>query len=213
MVYVTHDQEEALTLGDRVVLLDGGVIRQADTPQALYERPANRLAAAFIGWPPMNFLEGRLVEVEGRLVEVEGRLTLTGGEATLSLAERQDEWRPFVGREVALGIRPEHVRVIGRAGGVSPLILHAVADVVLNQGANAPRSPGLAEVRLVERAGSYRLATLDYGGWTVTARLEGSLPVSEGERVAVEFALVQAHLFDRQTGRLLSSGRPEGGRR
>ena len=180
MVYVTHDQEEALTLGDRVVLLDGGVIRQADTPQALYERPADRFVAAFIGWPPMNFLEGRLVEVDGRL-------TLTDGEATLSLGERQNEWRPFVGREVALGVRPEHVRVT--AGSGSPLM----------------------DVRLVERAGSYRLATLDYGGWTVTARLEGPSPVSEGERVAVEFALVQAHLFDRPTGRLLSSGRLEGG--
>lgn len=134
----------------------------------------------------MNFLEGRLVEVDGRL-------TLADDEATLSLADRQDEWRVLVGREVALGVRPEHVRVIGRAGGVSPLVL--------------------ADVRLVERAGSYRLATLDYGGWTVTARLEGAPPVSEGERVAVEFALVQAHLFDRLTGRLLSSGRPEGGRR
>ena len=147
MVYVTHDQEEALTLGDRVVLLDGGVIRQVDAPQALYERPADRFAAAFIGWPPMNFLEGRLVEVDGRL-------TLADDEATLSLADRQDEWRVLVGREVALGVRPEHVRVIGRAGGVSPLVL--------------------ADVRLVERAGSYRLATLDYGGWTVTARLEGA---------------------------------------
>ena len=56
-----------MTLGDRVVLLDGGVVQQVDSPQALYERPADRNAAAFIGWPPMNFLEGRLVEVEGRL--------------------------------------------------------------------------------------------------------------------------------------------------
>ncbi len=182
MVYVTHDQEEALTLGDRVVLLDGGVVRQVDSPQALYERPADRNAAAFIGWPPMNFLEGRLVEVEGRLA-------LTDGKATLSLAHRRDDWRPFVGREVALGVRPEHVRVT--AGSGAPLM----------------------DVRLVERAGPYLLATLDCGGWTVTARLEGPSPVSEGERVAVEFALVQAHLFDRSTGRLLSSDRPEGGRR
>ena len=182
MVYVTHDQEEALTLGDRVVLLDGGKVQQADRPQALYERPANRFTAAFIGWPPMNFLEGRLVEEAGCLL-------LIDGEWELPLAERRDEWRVFAGREVTLGVRPEHVRV-------------AVASVSLEQ--------TLMEVRLLERAGSYLLATLCYGGWTVTARLGGPSPVSEGERAAVEFALVQAHLFDRESGRLLSAARSDG---
>ena len=67
MVYVTHDQDESLALGDRVVLLDRGVVQQADSPQALYDRPLNRQVAAFVGWPPMNFLEGRLVEDDGRL--------------------------------------------------------------------------------------------------------------------------------------------------
>jgi multiple sugar transport system ATP-binding protein len=179
MVYVTHDQEEALTLGDRVVLLDEGMLRQADRPQVLYERPANRFAAAFIGWPPMNFLEGRLVEVDGCLF-------LTDGEGMLALAERQDEWRTFIGRDVALGVRPENVRV------------------------NASPGATRMEVRLVERAGLLRLATLRYGGWTLTARLEGPALLSEGDEAAVEFALVRAHLFDRETGRLLSAGRSDG---
>jgi ABC-type sugar transport system ATPase subunit len=113
----------------------------------------------------------------------------------LPLAERQQGWQAFVGRDVALGVRPEQVRVKpvepGRAGVVDP------------------RSPGLAQVRLVEKAGLFRLAILRYGDWTVTARLEGPATASEGTLAAVEFALVQAHLFDRETGNVLSSGRSE----
>jgi multiple sugar transport system ATP-binding protein len=179
MVYVTHDQDESLALGDRVVLLDRGVAQQADTPQALYDRPLNRQVAAFVGWPPMNFLEGRLVEDEGRLC-------LKRGAGALILAERQNEWRAFVGREVVLGIRPEQVRV------------------------SAAESPMTAEVLIVERSGPFGLATLRYGEWTVTARLEGTSPAPEGSQAAVEFVLVQAHLFDAETGRVLSSARSDG---
>ena len=173
LVYVTHDQEEALTLGDRVVLLDRGEVQQAGPPEALYDRPANRAAAAFVGWPPMNFLAGRLAESDGRLV-------LADGATALPVDERRDEWRPFMGRDVELGIRPEHVRL-------------------------TPSGP--ADVRLVERVGPFRLATLRYGEWTVTARVDGPAPPPEGAAVGVEFALVQAHLFDRETGRLLASAR------
>ena len=176
MVYVTHDQEEALTLGDRVVFLDRGEVQQADRPDVLYNQPANRAAAAFIGWPPMSFLAGRLVEQDGRLI-------LRNGDVALSVDERRDEWRPFVGREVELGIRPEHVRLT---------------------------PSGFAEVRLVEKHGPFRLATLRYGEWALTARMDGLAPAAEGAPVGVEFALVLAHLFDRFTGRLLAAGRSDG---
>ncbi len=173
MVYVTHDQEEALTLGDRVVLLDRGEVQQADRPEVLYERPANRAAAAFIGWPPMNLLAGRLVEQDGRLI-------LVNGDSVLPLDERRDDWRYFAGQEVELGVRPEQVRLA---------------------------ASGQAVVQLIERYGPFRLATLRYGPWTVTARLEGPAPASLGTLAGLEFALVPAHLFDRSTGRLLASGR------
>jgi hypothetical protein len=68
----------------------------------------------------------------------------------------------------------------------------------------------LAEVRLLERIGAFRLATLRYGEWNVTARWEGTSPAPEGSQAAVEFVLVQAHLFDAETGRVLSSGRSDG---
>jgi multiple sugar transport system ATP-binding protein len=181
MVYVTHDQEEALTLGDRVVLLDRGVVLQADRPQTIYDRPMSRQVAAFAGWPPMNFLEGRVVAESGSLY-------LKRGACALLLAARQDEWQAYAGREVVLGIRPDQVRVCATGS------LHSSLK---------------AEVQRVERIGAYCLATLRYGEWTVTARLEGTSPAPEGSQAAVEFALGQAHLFDAETGRALSSGRSE----
>ena len=176
MVYVTHDQDEALTLGDRVVLLDKGVMQQADRPQAMYDRPASRQVAAFVGWPQMNFLAGRVVE-QG------GGLTLKRGATALPLTERRQEWQAFVGREVVLGIRPEQIRVLATASSAA-----------------LPT----AEVQFVERTGAFRLATLQYGEWTVTARLEGTSSMPEGTQAGVEFILVQAHLFDAATGRVLS---------
>ena len=88
MIYVTHDQEEALTLGDRVVVLDRGRPQQSDRPAALYERPANRFVAAFLGWPPLSLLDGRLVEEDGRLC-------LVGDGEKLPVP---GEWRRFAGR-------------------------------------------------------------------------------------------------------------------
>ena len=157
-----------------------GRVQQADRPQALYDRPANRSAAAFIGWPPMNFLEGRLVEEDGRLVSGRRRGDVVPGRAAGRMA----------------GLRRP------RGGAGRP------AGTCAGDGASGST---LMEVRLVERAGPFRLATLR------VRRLDGDGPagragsaVSEGDGVGVEFALVQAHLFDRATGRLLSSGRSNG---
>jgi multiple sugar transport system ATP-binding protein len=100
-IYVTHDQEEAMTLGDRVVVMSDGLIQQAAPPLEVYNRPVNRFVAAFVGTPPMNFLEGRL-EREGDRLWFSGdgvRLVLTGDRAE-ALAGRGDE-------PVVLGLRPE----------------------------------------------------------------------------------------------------------
>jgi multiple sugar transport system ATP-binding protein len=94
MIYVTHDQIEAMTLGDRIVVLDAGKVQQIDTPLNLYREPANRFVAGFIGSPPMNFLEGRIEE---------GRFIADGLTIALPRAPRQGP--------IVLGIRPEHVGV------------------------------------------------------------------------------------------------------
>jgi multiple sugar transport system ATP-binding protein len=100
-LYVTHDQIEAMTMGDRVAVLSAGTLQQCDAPQALYDSPANLFVAAFIGSPAMNLYRATL-EPEGRGVRV--------GEQTLELSSRQREdpaLRPFDGKEVVVGIRPE----------------------------------------------------------------------------------------------------------
>src|SRR6185295_16159823 len=73
-IYVTHDQEEAMTLGDRIVVMKDGIIQQADTPLATYNHPRNRFVAGFIGMPPMNFFDGAVKQQDGRMVFEEGRL-------------------------------------------------------------------------------------------------------------------------------------------
>jgi multiple sugar transport system ATP-binding protein len=192
MIYVTHDQEEALALGDRVAVLDRGQVQQADRPEALYERPANRFVAEFFGWPPMNSLDGELVDRDGCL-------SLVGGEAVLSCQPVRARWLPFAGRKVVLGIRPGHVGLL-----------------------DAPHAPGPGVLamneRQVERLGPVRLVTAERGGWTVTATREGGPPPGpsretgsrDGSPVGVAFDLSRAHLFDQATGQVLSHGGAEG---
>jgi len=104
MIYVTHDQAEAMTLADRVAVMDRGVVQQVDRPEAIYQRPGNRFVAGFLGWPPMNF-------VDGRLLTKDGRLCFAFNGCCLPLPENKAaQWRAQVGRSVTLGIRPEDIR-------------------------------------------------------------------------------------------------------
>src|SRR5262249_17962286 len=116
-VYVTHDQEEAMTLGDRLVVMKDGVVQQVGAPLEIYHRPANRFVAGFLGTPPMNFFEGRLVRDGGRVWfdEGTGRLALPPFVA--------DALSPRVGEEIVLGIRPQAVsldRAAAREGNTLP---------------------------------------------------------------------------------------------
>ncbi len=109
MVYVTHDQVEAMTMGDRIVVMRDGVIQQIATPLDLYHRPINRFVAGFIGSPPMNFLSGRVVREEGLRFDAPGAgLPLEGLEERLGRHE---------GREVELGFRPESLRLAEEGEG------------------------------------------------------------------------------------------------
>jgi ABC-type sugar transport system ATPase subunit len=176
MVYVTHDQDEAMALGDRLAVLDRGEVQQLGPPRELYQRPVNRFVAGFLGWPAMNLLDGRLVE------KVEG-LQFLCGPFELPVP---NAWRDYSGREVTVGIRPEHLRLRGAGPDDGSLVL---------------------EVRLVERLGPVSLVVLQRGGLALTARLEGAAPVEEQTSAGVAIPLERAHLFDRTTGRVLSHGR------
>jgi multiple sugar transport system ATP-binding protein len=145
-IYVTHDQEEAMTLGDRIVVMRDGKIQQADAPLRTYSQPRNRFVAGFIGMPPMNFFDGAIKIVDSRMVFEEGKLenarpaddgsAESGGELTLPgdgfrlpvPAHLRDRLAGMVGRHVVLGIRPEHLYLhpIGGEGDCCPL------DVKLN---------------------------------------------------------------------------------
>ncbi len=136
-IYVTHDQEEAMTLGDRIVIMKDGIIQQADTPLVTYQKPVNRFVAGFIGMPPMNFFDGLLKMVNGAMVFEEGKLedakvvtkradepqvaigqvTLPGNGFTIPVPEQLRACLGAkVGKHVVLGIRPEHLSLTDHGG-------------------------------------------------------------------------------------------------
>ncbi|RCK35360.1 hypothetical protein TH9_01290 [Thalassospira xiamenensis] len=102
IVYVTHDQIEAMTLATKVVVLDKGAIQQADTPENVYRRPANKFVASFVGAPTMNFIDGKLVQ------DGDG-IAFDGGSGQLPLANLPTRSRDLIGQPVTLGARPEHL--------------------------------------------------------------------------------------------------------
>jgi multiple sugar transport system ATP-binding protein len=110
-VYVTHDQEEAMTLGDRVVVMSRGTIQQSGTPLHVYRRPANRFVAGFVGTPPMNFLEGKVVLVAGGAVFDDGSTDPDGRAYRLKVSPRHlESLTPHVGKPIVLGLRPQALR-------------------------------------------------------------------------------------------------------
>jgi multiple sugar transport system ATP-binding protein len=173
MVYVTHDQAEALTLADRVIVMDRGVVQQVDTPLGVYDLPANRFVAGFVGWPSMNFLEGQVQVTTGRMM-----FAVAGWPV------------PLTAKNVPAGLcHPEQPAVLGlRAEDIS-------------LATSGPETNRLRmEVALTESLGHASLVTLRRDGWQVTARLpRGPLPGRQ-ESVDVEFHMEHAHWFDLETG-------------
>lgn len=110
-IYVTHDQTEAMTMGDRIVVMDGGVIQQTDTPENLYHRPKNLFVASFIGSPAMNFLEGTLEKNENGFYVRVGKDIIATDKITPSLEKH-------IGEKVSVGIRPEDITVEKSADGL-----------------------------------------------------------------------------------------------
>jgi ABC-type sugar transport system ATPase subunit len=165
-IYVTHDQVEAMTLGDRIVVMQEGRVQQVDTPLQLYRRPANTFVATFVGSPPMNLVAGAITPDGTAFRAREGSFALA-----LSGAGRPDSLTP--GRPVILGIRPEALQ-LGEAG--------------------APRAA--AAIEEIEPLGNETLVSLSSGGTQFTARVEGGAAVRRGESVGLAFPLEALHWFD-----------------
>jgi multiple sugar transport system ATP-binding protein len=173
IIYVTHDQIEAMTMASRIVVLNAGVIEQVGAPLELYHHPSNRFVAGFIGSPKMNFLPGKLVSAEAGTARVALR---AGGEASVAVnATRADK-----GSEVTLGIRPEHLLHV--ADGNAPAGVSRVKGTVVlveNLGESA-----LIYVRLPETEG------------LTLCRIEGTSLVKDDEAIELGIPPTTAHLFD-----------------
>ena len=107
-IYVTHDQTEAITMGDRIAVMENSVIQQVGTPEEIYNEPVNIFVAGFIGSPPMNFIKGRLIQSDGQLEFYTGRISLYLPEEKRLEFERID----YISRDVIMGIRPENLKVV-----------------------------------------------------------------------------------------------------
>jgi multiple sugar transport system ATP-binding protein len=179
-IYVTHDQQEAMTLGDRIGVLNAGCLQQLGRPETLYNHPANLFVAGFIGSPSMNLLDGQLVSRDGALY-VEGRgYSLQIPPQQASLIDR------YAGRDVILGIRPEHI-----------FDRQEVAEA-------PPGSTVTAIIDLIEPLGSETIVHAVVEGQPITAK---ALPDTELRRGHVTELVIDTrhiHLFDRETQRSIT---------
>jgi multiple sugar transport system ATP-binding protein len=172
-VYVTHDQVEAMTLGDRVVVMKDGWIQQVGEPLELYSRPTNRFVAGFIGSPAMNFVDVTIGEANGGLVAETQGMRLAVPPA------RAGALKPYKGQQVSLGVRPEDVHV---ATGADPA--HHTFD---------------ATVEVVEPLGSEILLDVRVGRSSIVARVEPNVRVKVHETVKLAVNAERLHFFDAKT--------------
>ncbi|MNS90407.1 sn-glycerol-3-phosphate import ATP-binding protein UgpC [compost metagenome] len=171
MIYVTHDQIEALTLADRIAIMKSGVIQQLADPVTIYNKPRNLFVAGFIGSPSMNFLRGELIEKDGKVV-------FTTNGVTFALDGYHPETPLAAGRAVVLGVRPEHVRV--DADIVGGEVHEAIVDIE-------------------EPMGADNLIWLKHAGHTMSVRVGGHRRFSPGTKVRLGLDMTMASLFDAQS--------------
>jgi multiple sugar transport system ATP-binding protein len=198
MIYVTHDQVEAMTMGDRIMVLRFGRIQQVGPPEDLYNFPANMFVAGFIGSPAMNVFPGRL-EPNGAgpvLVTNSGRLPLPSAIATRL---RPDSAAAAGPREVMWGIRAEDIRL-------GPAPAESINRPVASVDANAPAPSWRAVVDLVEGLGSDAYVSLSLNGDNLVVRTSSDERPRENETVGVQINPNKIHLFDAKTEETLLDG-------
>ncbi|APO43250.1 sn-glycerol-3-phosphate ABC transporter ATP-binding protein UgpC [Paenibacillus sp. FSL H7-0942] len=178
VIYVTHDQIEAMTMGDRIVVMKDGIIQQAASPEELYNLPANLFVAGFIGSPTMNFISGKLAEQGTSMhfiapgVDVE----IPQGKAQVLKS------RGYIGKEVILGVRPEDIHE-------EPVFLEA-----------SPNSVFSTHVDVTENLGHEMLLYLSgVGNDTTIARVDGRSNTRDGSTVKMAIDMNKVHIFDKET--------------
>ncbi len=178
-IYVTHDQVEAMTMGDRIVVMKDGIVQQINQPKVLYDNPANKFVAGFIGSPQMNFIEVDLMEKDRQTVaKVSGKdveFLVPGGKAAY-LKEKG-----YIGKKVTLGVRPEDIHK---------------EKVFLDM---SPESAFDAKVVIRELMGSEIFAYLDFVGNELIAKFDGRNDVSPGDELRLALDMNRVHFFDIET--------------
>ena len=173
MIYVTHDQVEAMTMGDRIVVMKDGVIQQAADPVTLYDEPANKFVAGFIGTPPMNFFEGKVTNDAGMVFAGDGFSVNVPKQHRAGL-------EVHVGRETTLGVRPEDI--VTAEGGADPV-----------------KSTVTAKLEVIEPMGSETYWYLAVGISSFIARVDSHVRAKVGDEVTLALDLEKAHYFDVET--------------
>ena len=174
MIYVTHDQVEAMTMGDRIVVMRNGFIQQVGPPMEVYNQPQNQFVAGFIGSPPMNFLDARLVADNGGLaVDIKGmRLPLP--------PQKAKDAEAYTNKEVVFGIRPEDILPATEKQG--PYL-----------------APLRATVEVLEPLGAEIILELACQGYAFTARMDPQMRAKMHDEIPICFDMERVHLFDAQT--------------
>jgi ABC-type sugar transport system ATPase subunit len=174
VIYVTHDQIEAMSLSDRVAVLDRGRIQQIGTPDEVYHRPVNRFVAEFIGSPPMNIIDGELSEANGRLSVIGRGFSLPVDESA------SQRWRAAkLPRQIAFGIRPERVVVTPNPTSEAPIA---------------------SEIRWVEHLGNRTIVALRMGNTELKAVVPPRHPLGAGRSTWIGLRPYLHHLLNRETG-------------
>ncbi len=176
-IYVTHDQVEAMTMGDRIAVMKDGVLQQLDTPLGLYHNPANMFVAGFIGTPSMNFLNATLESADG------GAVINAGAFRVKVPADKYDRVKDHIGRKVIFGIRPEDI-----------------FDSSLKNPVEAtPENTVQAVVDVVEPMGSIITAYVTLGEHSVVATLDANSKAKELQPIELVFDMESTHVFDPDT--------------
>jgi multiple sugar transport system ATP-binding protein len=180
MVYVTHDQVEALTLADRIVVMHAGTIQQIGYPETIYDRPANTFVAGFLGSPPMNLVPATLTTCEGRPgLVLDGETIPVGNHPTINAVAAG--WES--GRAVRLGVRPERIQLDKAAAG---------ADIRWN-----------APIEIQESLGSETLLWSHLAGIRIAIKTPARLRLNDGEAIPAGCALADLSIFDAASGQRL----------
>jgi multiple sugar transport system ATP-binding protein len=176
-VYVTHDQVEAMTMGDRIVVMKDGLVQQVDTPLQIYRFPANRFVAGFIGSPPMNFLDATIERDNG------GVYVRTAGFRTRVDDERAPKLRDHVGLAVSFGIRPSDIYDKSLSNIVAP----------------TPDNTVTVEVEVIEPMGAECVLYVTSAGADMVVNVDSATQAKEREPLEVVFDMSKCHVFDQET--------------